>query len=1063
MVNFFRKLLSKRHQNIDRTTITDSIVIQTHGDFVIDSNLSDQLVLHKNDKHFLNQLIKEKLSLCENLIFDGRAKDASCIIDTIYVSSIKSINDEINDELNYLKAVLWVLSGDTEKSKSLVGRLESSPLYQNNISTIIDLDNNNMVNFVVTNEHKVDHLFIYMFLQVFFNKARWQYIINNFKPTKHSFHIQDYFYGLASFNEQNYVEAVRALNSANAKKTLPKYSFYMSLGQLNSGLETLHEDEMPVDVLESQYQVLIDAAISCPELRDANSIAFNLTRVRTLLFTNPESFLREYSDLSQTQKDDVNFRFQLGTFYQMQKQYEEAIRIYTEISSKDSSAELSHRILLCYLLQNKFYEIIKFFENPSTHKFSATITIYLIAVNNQNPKQFDNLFDKYYFSSCNTVEDLSFFSELFHYSAHAKEEIYIKIKDLKNQILTATKAKKIMLAFFAAEVPDIELSKCFLGSIQNYSQNDLEMAYYLLSRLVEFESRKNITKWFISNDFKTPQLLNVLAECYMQQKKYFSAFSLLRESFAIYRGKNTAFYLINLVALLDTVKIEDIQDCLNFIAAYKEPEILLITAQTYCKFGFYDKAENLSYEAIYLLNNQDNDFLYNLYLSIHFKMINSVSSKHIEYNCVTNDTVVYLKPIISVNKETSNLKPNGESSSLVICINQESELCKDTYTIGALHISKSNILYLKLINKDAHAIIEHDGLSYEIVDIVSKHAHTFRYILPKVDSSGERPLIKKISIDMEKDIKRQMHDVLRELAPASNLLDSYHFKDNPIGLPIEYINRCEYDEYVHIVQSLLYSKDEVLYAGLNQIEYDPNQTYTITLSSLVMLKILDSLSALSNNRAKIFVSSTLLEFIKTRSENASKILVTSPGKIGIDEDGNLILTPQDDSMPDFWNDIYEATLKLNIQNVSDDDRTAFNKLHPNIDLEKLLADPALHICQLDSFIIAQKTNSLLLLDDLFFRRLGNLLNIQSVNHTHLYTEMEKEPYKAALTKLMETNYLYIPMAEKSQSLIRTYIKSISSNERKCKAYAALFPPDSFMSYILCQENSALLDFYTNTE
>ena len=69
----------------------------------------------------------------------------------------------------------------------------------------------------------------------------------------------------------------------------------------------------------------------------------------------------------------------------------------------------------------------------------------------------------------------------------------------------------------------------------------------------------------------------------------------------------------------------------------------------------------------------------------------------------------------------------------------------------------------------------------------------------------------------------------------------------------------------------------------------------------------------------------------------------------------------------------------------------------------------------------------------------------------------------ALRKLMETNYLYIPMGEESHSLIQYYIKSISSNERKRKAYAALFPPDSFVQYILCQENSALLDFYTDTE
>ena len=100
MWNFLKNLFSGKNQSIGKTNITDSVVIQSGGDVVIDPKLSEQLVLHKNDRHFLNQLIKEKLSLCENLIFDGKAKDASCIVDTIYLASIKSITDEINDLLN---------------------------------------------------------------------------------------------------------------------------------------------------------------------------------------------------------------------------------------------------------------------------------------------------------------------------------------------------------------------------------------------------------------------------------------------------------------------------------------------------------------------------------------------------------------------------------------------------------------------------------------------------------------------------------------------------------------------------------------------------------------------------------------------------------------------------------------------------------------------------------------------------------------------------------------------------------------------------------------------------
>ncbi|WMC91302.1 tetratricopeptide repeat protein [Kineothrix sp. MB12-C1] len=1053
MLSFFKNLFYKKQQNIERTTIVNSVVLQTGGDMVLDSELTDLLIMHKNDKCYLNQLIQEKLTHCETLILEDNRKDASRIIDTIYMSSLKSIDDANNDWLIYLKAVICVLSSDSENVKLLVDYLEKSSIYRNNIATAINLKNNSSFEFVMTDNYKEDHLFSYMLLHIFFNKSEWDYIISNFKPNEYSFHVQDCFYGLASFNNQNFVEAIQALDLAIKKRQLPKYSFYKALSCVYLDLEQIQEDDTDHDRLTSHYQKLINWGDACPELRDENLATFNLSKIRALLIINPETFLDEYSNLVQIQKKNINFRFQLGAFYQMQKLYDEALAVYTEILSEGSSQELSHRIIVCYLLQKNFSAILSFFEAPNTHKFSATITIYLIAIHNQNPGQFDNLFDRYFFSSCENVSDLIHFLELFRYSTHVKEELYKKTKVLKDEILLANKTQKIMLAFFVAEILDMELSKCFLASIHNYLPHDLEMVHFLLSKLSSSELREELAKWFVENNFKTPFILNILAENYIHQEKYVSALPLLKEAFTLSQEKNTAIYLVNLAALLDTVKIEDIQDSLYFLSSEKDPEILLIVAQTYYKFGFYDKAERLSYEAIYLLSNLDDSHLYQLYMSIHFNMLNGSSKKIIDFDRATMDVVIFLKPVVPESSEKNiadSVNMGEESPPLVICINQEANFCTDTYSIGALHVSKSNLLYLKLINKEIHEIVEYNGIPYEIASITNKYVYAFRHVLSKVADSSDGSFIKKISIDKDRDIRQQMRDVLYDLNPITNWLDLYHFKDNPVGTPIEWINSCGYDEYVHIVQYLLYSKEEVLYAGLNNISYDADQTYTITLSSLVILQIIGNLFVLDNYFSKIFISDTLLEFIKLQSENSSKTLVISPGKIGISDDGNLTLTPPDKTMPDFWNALYEIALKLNLHIITNDDRANFNRMHSSMDLEKLLANPKVHICQLDSFIVAQKNNSLLLSDDLFFRQLGTLLGIQSVNHTHLYSIIDIKQYISALTKLMETNFLYIPITEAARPLLNDYIKSISNNERKRKLYTELFPPDSFMRSILNQ-------------
>ena len=52
MWNFLKNLFSGKNQRIDKTNITDSVVIQSGGDVVIDPKLSEQLVLHKTTNTF---------------------------------------------------------------------------------------------------------------------------------------------------------------------------------------------------------------------------------------------------------------------------------------------------------------------------------------------------------------------------------------------------------------------------------------------------------------------------------------------------------------------------------------------------------------------------------------------------------------------------------------------------------------------------------------------------------------------------------------------------------------------------------------------------------------------------------------------------------------------------------------------------------------------------------------------------------------------------------------------------------------------------------------------------
>ena len=1044
MWHSIKNLFSKKQQNIKNVEITNSVVLQVGGDVKLDSELSEILNVCRKDTIFLNQLVKEKLEESKNLIIEIKAKDASRIIDTIYIAGLKSIDVENSNLLNYLKALTCILDGDIEKAELTREFIENNNFYKMNIMTAIKINNTDITEFVITDELKEDRLLSCIILQILFGRKEFGCIIANFKPTAISFHVQDYFYGLASQNEHNFTESVQALEIANTKKSTPQYLFCKVIGQINLRLSQIKVNDLDLELLDSEYKQLLEIGNTCTEFREANSFMYNFVKLKVLLVMEAEEFLDEYSSLSEEQRNDVNFRFLLGNYYQIQKGYDNAISIYVELIESEIITEVTYSIMICYLFQKKYADIIELFEGADTPQVAATITIYLIAIHHQTPDDFDVLFNKYFYDNCNGVDDLFSFLDLYDYNAYVKEALYIKIDEFKYQIIETSKVKRIMFAFFVVEIPDMDLSKLFLASIKNYTPNDLDMVCSLLSHITDIKLREEVAEWFVDNNLKSPAILNIQAGCYMNRKKDASAFSLLQESFAIYQDKQVAVKLVNLAAIIDTVKISDIQEYLDFISLNNEPQILLIAAQTYCKFGLYDKAEALSYKAIYLLNNYDDSQLFRLYLSIYFKMISSVSREKIEFDRVNDDVVVILSPF------ESDYETVEETTPLVICINQELDLCNNNNAIGALHVSKTSLLYLKLNNKKIQDTIVHNGQSYKIESIINKHVHTFRYILLRVDDSKDDYFLRKISIDINKDVKQQIHEVLCEYKPTDNLLDSYYFKDNPVGLPIECINHCEYDDYVKVVRFLLYSEKEVLYAGLNQIEFDLNQSYVITLPTLVISKILDQLSLLKHYRANIFISETLLNFIKERSENASKTLVVSPGKIFFNEWGDLLLDPSDKSMPDFWNAIYEISLEFNLCGVTSDDRFDFIKQHSGIDVEEFFAKTQVHICQWDSLIVAQKHSLVLLSDDLFFRRWGEGIGIQSVNHIYLYPKMKFEEQKEAYAKLLKTNYVYIPTIQIDHSYALEYLKSISSNDRKRRAYAELLPVGYFLKDIWSQ-------------
>ena len=1028
MISKLFKFGFPKSQVVKNTEVNNSTLIVAGRDVIIDQELFGKLELHKNDKLLLNQLVGEKLKLVEGLIICGKIQDAIGITDTLNTAQTKNLNDEVVDSLKYLKIILCLLSNDVEQAKAMLELVSDESDFKCKIEFLLGVEKNGTESLDITDEIKSDNMFSYVLLQILFRKAEWQFIVGNFEPSSDSAHIQDFFFALSSLNKFQCYEATKALDRAIEKESEPKYIFCRAIAQINYIMPQIAENMVEKGLLKAEYDILVEYGNICAEFRELNPVMFYSTKLRALLVLDLDMFLNEYNHLRQEFKEDVNFKFLLAVCYQGKKQYDDAITTYRELLPEGLDGEPFYRILLCLLLQDKFTEIITFYESECESQSHAATAIYLLAIGEHCPEKLDALFDKYFPDMCDDIEDMLYLINLCNYSTHIKETVYAEIKLCKELVCASSKLNKIHAGFLSVRVGDMELGHQFFGSVEEYTTSDLELIYANLQKNESDETKEAIAKWFVDNGFTNAHILNLLAECYLKKEKHYSAFSLLQRSFELEQHVVTADALINLAAMIDTVKIEDIQLYLDLASNEKDSYRLLNIAQTLCKFGQYEKTEKLIYEALYLLENRKDMRILELCLHVQLKMLCKIPDRKSNHDRIKDDVVVNL---VAADSE--------EADVLSICINQEAAFGSGVEAIGVKHISKKDLLYLKLANVGLGAKIDYNGKVYKIKSITDKYVHAFWYVCAETGESGAEAPFKKIHIDVNSDVAKQMKKAAEEYGPNQNLLDSYH--SSPHGLPIECINGSLYDDYVHIIQALLFSEGEVLYAGINNIRFNSKHNYTVSLSTLVVLKIQGQLQLVEKFKDRMYIPDTLLAFIKERSENSSQALVNSPGKLLFTEKGKGMLIPPDETMPDFWNSIYEYVVNLKSCNVTIDDRSILGK-QTSVDMEEMFIKMKINTCQMDAIIVAKNTHSILLSDDLFHRKLAVGLSIENVNHMHLYNVLDYEAHIDAHMKLLKTNYVYIPplMGVDDQFYVGKYIECISNNERKRNAYAELFRP-----------------------
>lgn len=228
--------------------------------------------------------------------------------------------------------------------------------------------------------------------------------------------------------------------------------------------------------------------------------------------------------------------------------------------------------------------------------------------------------------------------------------------------------------------------------------------------------------------------------------------------------------------------------------------------------------------------------------------------------------------------------------------------------------------------------------------------------------------------------------LLEETSTSALMQTFWKNNDSPIGIPIEWICNGNYDEYIEVVRTLLFGENQTLYAGASTFIPDMvKYSYVVTVSTLVVMSLFNALDLLGRIKDRIIIPESTVIFLKKRVDNQKKTQVVSPGKMITLPDGKFKIIPLDKTIKDTWESILEVCTYFKICKVSNDEIIGFD-IAPGISAEMLGSSLKLEKCQIDSYILARRENAIYISDDLFYRKLADLLQIQNCNMTGLMFE-----------------------------------------------------------------------------
>ena len=859
-----------------------------------------------------------------------------------------------------------------------------------------------------------------------------------------------YYCGLAMFNTGSFNDSFEIFKDLKKLTSEEKFDFFFNIVKVQKANVNCVDERNETELVQAK-QELDTVENKYPDLAKVNEelisylkllTYFNLGRIKVCYLDNIKEIFQGFS---QKIKELDLIKFYFGLCLELREEFEQAISCYLS-SEWQKNPNTSIRLLLCYVRMKDYNNIVlKYDELQESaitlqHKGVLLLAYYykndasyheklqdaLKTVN----KSFEDLFhvanyvfdeetfEEYIVKTINEMLDLGVsFNGVENYILSGY--IYMFLHFRKMNFLMKTLDEIASLSILSNEIT-YDIFYFFNEMLKQMNESDG------LDTQPEIKTIERISDRFIKENVAKNLFLVIKIKCLEKSRKYYSMLKYSKELFEIEPEPNVA---ANIIALSLQQKIVDADYYAPYLKAVYDSDVpghFMRAAFALKVLGKVGEADYYAYKALYYLNGLDD---YNIYGEIFRYFLQNDERKSTDLNLkqASGNTVLSLMQVDSDNKD-----------SLLICLDSEADLnIDDNKSMDVKHVNRRDSLYSKLVTSSIGQILNIKGKRYKVCEIVDRNVFAFRYVMRKIDDHREQfdKYIWPITGNSIEDTIDQIKKILSKSKKRNEyLLNLYNFKNNSIGIPIDWFIDGQYDRYIDAIMYLLYSEDLAYYAGEATCEDTIEKVYVISISTLCILAMKDWLNILEPILDRIVCPESYISFFQNLLDDERKKQNDSHGLIALNND-NLTFLNYDEKVPEILERIVEECKKFKIVKVEEDEHINFEIIDGCLKAEIMVADMKTNVVQMDALIVSSKLDAKYICDDLFFRRLATQKGIKNTNFSSMLRILgDLETSVPIIIELSKTNYLIMPFLFRNDEEARKILLNLTSGKIKKEYY-----------------------------